>query len=66
MGRGRTGLTDQSLLKPKRTDGTVHRGTQIVYVKNREAKKMTVPDHVVDFMKNMNPQQLVDFLLSSD
>ena len=66
MGRGRKGLTDQSLLKPKRTDGVRHRGTQIAFVKNREAKKMTVPDHVVDFMKNMNPQQLVDFLLSSD
>ena len=35
-------------------------------VKNRELKEMTVPEHVVDFMKNMNPQQLVDFLLPKD
>ena len=28
----------------------------------KEAKKYSVPEHVVDFMKNMNPQQLVDFL----
>ena len=27
---------------------------------------MTVPEHVVDFMKNMNPQHLADFLLSNE
>ena len=66
MGRGRKGLTEQSQRKPKRTD--VQRGTPIVFasVKNRETKKIPVPEHVVDFMKNMNPQQLVDFLLPND
>ena len=65
MGRGRKGLTEQSQRKPKRTDGARHRGTTIVFasVKNRELKEMTVPENVVAFMKNMNPQQLVDFLL---
>ena len=68
MGRGRKGLIEQSQRKPKRTDGASHRGTLIVFasVKNREEKKMPIPEHVVDFMKSMNPQQLVDFLLPND
>ena len=68
MGRGRKGLTEQSQRKPKRIDGAWHRGTQIVFpsVKNRETKKIPVPEHVVDFMKGMNPQQLVDFLCPND
>ena len=37
------------------------------HTKSDEKKKeMTVPTHVVDFMKNLNPQQLVDFLLPKD
>ena len=64
MGRGRKGITEQSQRKPKRTDAANQRGETIfAFVKNRETKKITVPEHVVDFMKNMNPQQLVDFLL---
>ena len=48
--------------------GARHRGTQIAFVsvKNIEAKKITVPEQAFDFMKNMNPQQLVDFLLPND
>ena len=44
------------------------RGTPIAFasVKNRETKKIPVPEHVVDFMKGMNPQQLVDFLCPND
>ena len=63
MSRGRKGIAEQSLRKTKRTDSK-QRG-QIVFasVKNRETKKIPVPEHVVDFMKNMNPQQLVDYLL---
>ena len=66
MGRGRRGFTEQSFRKSKRTD--VQRGTPIVFasVKNRETKKIPVPEHVVDLMKNMNPQQLVDFLLPNN
>ena len=62
MGRGRKGLTEQSRRRPKRTEP--QRGTPIAFasVKNIETKKYSVPEHVVDFMKNMNPQQLVDFL----
>ena len=68
MGRGRKGLTEQSQRKPKRIDVARHRGTIIAFasVKNRETKKIPVPKHVVDFMKDMNPQQLADFLCSND
>ena len=65
MGRGRKGITEQSQRKPKRTNAANQRGETIFgFVKNRETKKIPVPENVVDFMKNMNPQQLVDFLLS--
>ena len=68
MGRGRKGLTEQSQRKPKRIDGARHRETIIAFasVKNRETKKIPVPEHVFDLMKNMNPQQLVDFLCPND
>ena len=68
MGRGRKGLTEQSQRKPKRTDGARHRGKIIGFPvgQKRETKKIPVPEHVVDFMKDMNPQQLVDFLCPND
>ena len=66
MGRGRKGLTEQSRRKPKRSL-TERQGMEVLaFVKNRETKKIPVPEHVVDFMKGMNPQQLVDFLCSND
>ena len=66
MGRGRTGLTEQSRRKPKRSP-TERQGMPVLaFVKNRETKKIPVPEHVVDFMKDMNPQQLVDFLLPNE
>ena len=64
MGRGRKGITEQSRRKPKRTDSVNRRGeTTIVFVKTEKQKNIPVPEHVVDFVKNMNPQQLVDLLL---
>ena len=68
MGRGRRGLIEQSQKKPKRSDSYTPRGKPIVieFRQKREIEEMTVPEHVVDFMKNMNPQQLVDFLLLDD
>ena len=64
MDRGRRGLIEQSQRKPKRADSFIPRGMLIVFEfrHKREINEMTVPEHVVDFMKNMNPQQLVDFL----
>ena len=66
MGRGRKGLTEQSQRKPKQT--YVQRGTPIAFpiAQKRETKKIPVPEHVVVFMKDMNPQQLVDFLCPND
>ena len=65
MGRGRKGLTEQSLRKPKHL--YAQRGTStLAFVKNREEKKMLIPEHVVDFIKNMKQQQLVDFLLPNE
>ena len=32
----------------------------------KKKKKIPVPEHVIDFMKGMNPQQLVDFLCPND
>ena len=68
MGRGRKGLTEQSKRKPKRTDGSRCRRTPIAFPIGGkiETKKIPVPEHVVDFMKNMNPQKLVDFLCPND
>ena len=65
MGRGRRGLIEQSQKKPKRSDSYTPRGNPIVieFRQKREIEEMTVPENVNDFMKNMNPQQLVDFLL---
>ena len=65
MGRGRKGITDQSLRKTKKTDSKLRGKVVFAAVKNRETKKVPVPEHVVDFMKNMNPQQLVDFLTTA-
>ena len=40
----------------------------MVYVsgQNREMKKISIPEKSPDFMKNMNPQQLVDFLFPKE
>ena len=65
MGRGRKGITGQSLRKIKRTDYNLRGQIVFAAVKNRETKKIPVPEHVVDFMKKMNPQQLVDFLTTA-
>ena len=64
MGRGRRGLLEQSQMKPKRADSYTPRGKPIVieFLQKREIEEITVPEHVVDFMKNMKPRQLVDFL----
>ena len=45
--------------------GSSKRKYNIYLCEKQRNKKMPVPENVVDFMKNMNPQQLVDFLLSS-
>ena len=70
MGRGRNGrqINPQSQRNIKYPRGQSARGMPMVFfsVPNREIKKIFVPEQAIDFMKNMNPQQLVDFLLSND
>ena len=63
MGRGRKGIKEQSQRKPKRTVSNLRGQIVFATAKNRETKKMLVPEHLFGFMKNMNPQQLVDLLL---
>ena len=68
MGRGRKGLINQSERRTKPSRGHSERGMPMTYffTPNREMKKVFVPEQAFDFMKNMNPQQLVDFLLPND
>ena len=65
MGRGRKGITDQSLRKTKKTDSKLRGQIVFAAVKSRETKKIPVPEHVVDFMKKMNPQQLAYLLTTA-
>ena len=68
MGRGRRGLIEQSQRKPKGSDAYRQRGTEIIFEfgQKKEIEETKVPEHVLDFIKNMNQKQLVDFLLSND
>ena len=68
MARGRKSLINQSERRAIPSRGQSERGTPTVYLStpNREIKKIFVPEQAFDFMKNMNSQQLVDFLLLND
>ena len=65
MGRGRQGIIEQSERKPK-VKGAFGKTFTYFSGPSMETKKIPVPEHVFDFMKNMNPQQLVDFLLPKE
>ena len=65
MGRGRKGIIEQSERNKKAT-GAYRDTFTYLSVRNREIKKIFVPKKALDFVKNMNPQQLVDFLLPKD
>ena len=63
MGRGRNGAINQSIKKmnPK-ASGDIAK----VYGRVRKSdEKITLHEDTLDFMKNMNQQELVDFLLST-
>ena len=69
MGRGRKGLIIQSERRAIPSRGHSERGMPMTYFvgsPNREIKKVPVPEQAIEFMKNMNQQQLADFLLSND
>ena len=64
ISRGRKGLINQSERRPIPPRGNRYRGMQsYFFTSNREIQKIFVPEQAFDFMNNMNPQQLVDFLL---
>ena len=56
MGRGRRGTLEQSQRKPKRRVAQ-RRGTSSGFAigQKRQINEIPVPEHVLDFMKNMNP-----------
>ena len=68
MGRGRKGVIEQSKRKKKASGGFSERGMPMThfFMPNREVKKISIPEQAFEFMKNMNPQQLVHFLLPND
>ena len=65
MGRGRKRLIEQSERNKKAT-GAYRETFTFIPLPNRQIKKIPVPEQAFEFMKNMNPQQLVDFLLPNE
>ena len=65
MGRGRKGLIEQSERKKKASGAFIETFTYLSVLK-RKIKKIFVPEQAFHVMKNMNPQQIVDFLLPND
>ena len=65
MGRGRKGIINQSIKKlvPRRH----HNIAMFLGIPDKsDEKKINLREDALEFMKNMNKQQLVDFLLSND
>ena len=65
MGRGRKGMINQSTKKlvPRRHHNIA------MFLGNPDKSdetKISLPEDSIEFMKNMNKQQLLDFLLSND
>ena len=65
IGRGRKGPIEQSERKPKVIRSESERGTPLTYmyfhVPNRDVKLFLL-EEAVEFMNNLNPQRLVNFL----
>ena len=66
MGRGRKGFLNQSVKKfnPRKNENIakIFRSPG----ERDEKKKINLQEQAVEFMENMNQQELVDFLLSND
>ena len=66
MGRGRKGLIEQSERKPKPSRGSGEKkgdNLSYFYVPNIDQKILFLEEEAVEVLKQMNPQQLVNFLL---
>ena len=62
MGRGRKGVINQCM---KKTNLKNNCGIAKVYNRlHKSDEKISLHEGALDFMKNMNQQELVDFLLS--
>ena len=64
MGRGRKGITNQSTKKlvPRRH----HNIAMFLGLSDKSDEiKINLPEEALEFMKNTNKQQLVDFLMSN-
>ena len=67
MGRGRKGILEQSGKKKATGAYGQRRGeTAYLYGLKGETTKISVPELDLEFMKNMNPKELVDILLPND
>ena len=70
MGRGRKGIITQSHKKLKSNRGLNKKMEENIGSRNKQIKsataKINLREDALEFMKNMNKQQLVDFLLSND
>ena len=69
MGRGRKGIITQTHKKLKSGRRLNTKRQANIGIQNKQTCgeiKIFVPEQAFDFMKNMNPQQLVDFLLPND
>ena len=64
MGRGRKGFLNQSVKKfnPRQNENIA----KIFRSPGKRDEKISLHEGTLDFMKNMNQQELVDFLLSTD
>ena len=65
MGRGRKGITNQSTKKlvPRRHHNIA---MSLGLPDKSDETKINLPEDALEFMKNKNKQQLIDFLLSND
>ena len=69
MGRWRKGIIIQTHKKLKSGKSLNTKREENIGIRNKQTRgeiKIPVTEQAVDFMKNMNPQQLVDFLLPDD
>ena len=67
MGRGRKGITTQSYKKLKTSRGVNRKTEKNIGIRNKQIDetKINLQEDAFEFMKNMDQQQLVDFLLSA-
>ena len=69
MGQGRKGIVTQSYKKMKPDRSFKTKREEWVGTSNKEisvSTKINLPEDILEALKHMNPQQLVNFLLPND